>query len=91
MALNIKNAEVETLAGEIALLEGTTKTEVIRRALTERRQRLTAGSPAISRKDRLRQYLELRVWPSIPPKARRRWSKEEESRRLGYGKWGEPV
>jgi len=30
MALNIKNPEVETPAGELARLEGTTKTEVIR-------------------------------------------------------------
>jgi antitoxin VapB len=91
MALNIKNHEVESLASEVARLGGTTKTEAIRQALADRRDRLAAGSSDSSRGDRLRQFLELRVWPTIPAKARRRWSKEEEARHLGYGEWGEPV
>lgn len=40
MALNIKNQEVERLAAEVAKMTGETKTEAIRRALGERRQRL---------------------------------------------------
>ena len=40
MALNIKNDEVERLAAEVARLTGESKTEAIRRALAERRQRL---------------------------------------------------
>ena len=41
MALNIKNAQVEDLATEIAGITGESKTEAIRRALEERRQRLS--------------------------------------------------
>jgi hypothetical protein len=40
MALNLKNAEVERLAAEVARLTGESKTEAIRRALYERKQRL---------------------------------------------------
>src|SRR6266446_5355278 len=40
MALNLKNAEVERLAAEVARLTGESKTEAIRRALDERRRRL---------------------------------------------------
>ncbi len=40
MGLNIKNAEVEQLASEVADLAHETKTEAIRRALLERRVRL---------------------------------------------------
>jgi antitoxin VapB len=36
MPLNIKNAEVESLAAEISRLTGETKTEAIRKALIER-------------------------------------------------------
>jgi antitoxin VapB len=42
MALNIKNVDVERLAGEVADLARETKTEAIRRALVERRARLQA-------------------------------------------------
>src|SRR5215208_644444 len=40
VALNIKNAEVERLAEEVARLTGESKTEAVRRALSERKQRL---------------------------------------------------
>ena len=46
MALNLKNAEVERLAAEVARLTGESKTEAIRRALDERRQRLKGTSAA---------------------------------------------
>ena len=91
MALNIKNSEVERLAAEVARLSDTSKTEAIRQALTERKEKLRAISSSATREERLRRYLELRVWPTIPRKARRRWTKEEEKKALGYGKWGEPV
>ena len=39
MALNIKNPEVESLATELAHLSNTTKTEAIRIALLERKER----------------------------------------------------
>jgi antitoxin VapB len=91
MALNIKNSDVEHLAGELARLTGSSKTEAIRQALLERRERLAALASGASREDRLRQFLELRVWPAIPRKARRRWTKDEEDAALGYGDSGEPV
>jgi len=91
MALNIKNSEVESLATEVARLAGTTKTEAIRQSLVDRRDRLAAGASDSSRADRLRRFLELRVWPTIPARARKRWSKDEEARHLGYGDSGEPV
>lgn len=86
MALNIKNAEVERLAAEIAELAQETKTEAIRRALLERRARMRArkGRPA---GDTLRSYLERNIWPKIPAsELGRTLSREEEDRMLGYGK-----
>ncbi len=91
MALNIKNAEVEQLAAELARLSGTSKTEVIRVALRERRERAMALETDSGREERLRRFLESRVWPTIPPEASRTWSKDEEDAALGYGEWGEPV
>jgi hypothetical protein len=44
MALNLKNAQVERLAAEVAKLTGESKTEAIRRALEERRRRLKRQS-----------------------------------------------
>ena len=39
MALNIRNAETESLATALAALTGETKTEAVRRALQERLER----------------------------------------------------
>lgn len=89
MALNIKNPEVERLAEEIARLTGETKTEAIRRALAERRQRLSyrqrTGTPA----SRVRTFLERDVWPEVPkPERGRRLTRSEEDNVLGYGERG---
>jgi Rv0623-like transcription factor len=73
MALNIKNAEVEQLAEEIARVSKSTKTE------------------ESGREERLRHFLEMRVWPTIPPEASRPWSRDEEDAALGYGESGEPA
>ena len=40
MALNIRNAETEKLAARLAELTGETKTEAVRKALTERIERI---------------------------------------------------
>ncbi|MBM3745205.1 MAG: protein transcription factor [Acidobacteria bacterium] len=89
MALNIKNREVERLATEVAGMAGETKTEAIRRALLDRRQRLAIRRTDTSRGRRLRAWLENEVWPSIPPDVfGRRLSKEEEEAILGYGPGG---
>ena len=88
MALNIKNAEVERLATEVARLTGESKTEAIRRALEERRRRLKSVS-ADSRRARVLRFLEKVVWPTLPPdQMGRRLSREEEDEILGYGKGG---
>lgn len=66
--MNIKNAEVECLAGEVASLTGESKTETVRRALQERRERLVldAGDPG-ARASRLLRLLEQEIWPQVPP------------------------
>ena len=88
MALNIKNAEVERLATEVARLTGESKTEAIRRALEERRRRLKSVS-ADTRRARVLRFLEKDVWPTLPPdQMGRRLSREEEDDILGYGKGG---
>lgn len=65
MALNIKNAQVEDLATEVAELAGETKTEAIRRALEERRQRLSFQVVRENRSDERRSFLEREVWSVI--------------------------
>jgi predicted RNase H-like HicB family nuclease len=44
-----------------------------------------------ARTERLRSFLEKRVWPNLPEGASRPWTKEEKERFLGYGEHGEPV
>jgi antitoxin VapB len=88
MALNIKNAEVERLAAEVSRLTGESKTEAIRRALEDRRQRLKHGT-ADRRRERVLKFLEKQVWPTIPARERgRRLTRAEEDQILGYGKGG---
>jgi antitoxin VapB len=89
VALNIKHPEVERLASEVADLAGESKTEAVRRALLERRERLRIRvSPAASR-ERFRRYLEDEVWPRVPAaQLGRRLSREEEDAILGYGPEG---
>jgi len=89
MALNIKNAEVERLAGEVAALAGETKTQAIRRALEERKARLAVR---VVRRDRgadVRRFLEKEVWSQLPTRQLgKRLSRAEEERILGYGSRG---
>jgi len=89
MALNIKNPEVDKLAGEIARLTGESKTEAIRKALEERRQRL---SFAVVRRDRLAdlyQFLEREIWPQVPEQILgHSIGRKELDNILGYGAEG---
>jgi len=88
MALNLKNADVERLAAEVARLTGESKTEAIRRALEERRRRLKAVAPA-ERRRRILQFLRARVWPSVPKRELgRRLTRAEEDAMLGFGPEG---
>lgn len=88
MALNIKNADVERLADELARLTGESKTEAIRRALEERRRRLKGPSTA-ERRQRVLRFLQKQVWSTIPKKhLGRRLTRAEEDEILGYGPGG---
>jgi antitoxin VapB len=88
VALNIKNAEVERLVAEVARLAGETKTEAVRRALIERRERL-ASRVGVERSARLHRFLEREVWPSVPAEqSGRRQTRQEEDEILGYGPEG---
>ena len=88
MALNLKNAEVERLAADVARLAGESKTEAIRRALEERKRRLTGRSTA-ERRQRILRLLERQIWPTLPARERgRRLSRAEEDAILGFGPKG---
>lgn len=89
MALNIKNIEVEELAAEVAGMTGESKTEAIRRALAERRQRLARETGLPARADRLRRFFAEEIWAVLPREERGRpVSKREREEILGYGKEG---
>lgn len=89
MPLNIKNGEVERLVAEVARLAGESKTEAVRRALEERRQRLAFRVVQQDRTSHLREFLEHQVWPRVPRKQLgRRLTRREEESVLGYGPGG---
>jgi antitoxin VapB len=85
MALNLKSPEVERLAEEVARLAGESKTEAVRRALAERRQRLVYRQTSTRSGERIRAFLDCEVWPQIPKKERgKRLTRSEEDQILGY-------
>lgn len=89
MALSIKSPEVEELVAAVAALAGESKTEAVRRALLERRERLTLHHAHRERGSDFLRYLEEEVWPKAPPgQLGRRLSREEEDEILGYGPGG---
>ena len=86
MAMNIKNPEVERLATDVARLTGESKTEAVRVALLERRQRLALRVDPADRAQRARRYLEQQVWPLVPLSERGRGlTAAQEDEILGYG------
>jgi antitoxin VapB len=86
MTLSIKNRDVEMLVDEVARLAGESKTEVVRKALLERRAVLLRRGRSEDRGARLRRFLEMEVWSRIPPQGRLR--KNDEEAILGYGREG---
>ncbi len=89
MALNIKNAEVERLASEVAALTGESKTEAIRQALSERHQRLRVRMSDSARADRIERFLAREVWSRVPPdQLGCPPSREEREQILGLGQHG---
>ena len=89
MALNIKDAETEQLAAEVAAMTGESKTRAVRVALQERKRRLALRGDRGDRGDALRRFLEQEVWPQIPPDLLGKGiSREEREAILGYGPEG---
>ncbi len=86
MGLNIKNDEVVRLANEVALLANETKTEAIRRALEERREKLVKSK----RQPDIDMFLRTHIWPFIPAEmlGKPPLTREEEDEILGYGPEG---
>ena len=89
MALNLKNPEVVRLARELAEITGETKTEAVRRALLERRERLRQRTAEAGRRERVRRFLEQEVWTRVPSDQLGRMpSRTEREEILGYGRSG---
>jgi len=89
MALNIKSAEVEQLAEEIAAMTGESKTQAVREALKERRDRLAFGIAPAERERHLRRFLEQEIWSNIPAEQLgREHDASVDDRILGYGPEG---
>lgn len=85
MALNIKDAETEQLASEVAALTGTTKTGAVRYALRQVLDSLS-GPTVRQREERLTRFLEEEIWPLVPPdQLVRPLSKAEREQILGFG------
>ena len=79
MALSIKSAEVEKLVETLAAMTGESKTETVRRALVERRERLRFQQAHHERGSDFLRYLAEEVWPKAPAnQIGRRLSREEE-------------
>ncbi len=88
MALTIKNPEVEALVAELASWTGESKTEAVRKAILERRTRVSL-SHSKKTKLSLRAFLETKVWPTLPAKVLGKpVTKAEREALLGYGPEG---
>jgi antitoxin VapB len=90
MALNIKNKEVERLAAEVAELAHETKTQAIRRALEERKERLQPPAKQKSLEE-LVDFFRREIWSHIKPEYRGKpVTKQEREEILGIGPNGYP-
>jgi antitoxin VapB len=86
MSVNIKNERVERLLDEVAALTGESKTEAVRRALEDRRDRLIRHPSEASRGFRMRRVLEREIWPMVPPEVTgNQLTRDEEDDILGFG------
>jgi antitoxin VapB len=89
MPLNIKNAEVERLAAEVAKKTGETRTEAVRRALIERKAKLDFQIVRPDRRTAIEEFLAREIWPRVPRGRRGRApTKRERETLLGYGPEG---
>jgi len=86
MALNIKSERVERLLDDVAAMTGETKTEAVRRALEERRERLLQARRSENPVARLWRVMEREVWPTVPTSIiGRPLTRADEDALLGYG------
>lgn len=86
MAMNIKDAETEQLAAEVAALTGGSKTAAVRTALRELRDKLVRKETAEERYERLHRFLEEEIWPQLPAELLgKKISKGEQEEILGFG------
>jgi len=89
MALNIKNQDVEELLDEVVMMTGESKTEAVRRALLERRQRLALRQTRNKDEAHFLAFLQDEIWNQIPEDLLGKTiTKEEEDSILGYGELG---
>lgn len=88
MGLNLKNAEVERLATEVARLTNESKTEAIRKALLERKARITASSRRQKRSERVATILNDYRADLKPGLIGHRMKQNEEDDILGFGSGG---
>jgi len=89
MAMNIKDPQTEALAAEVAALANETKTQAVRTALQERKQRLQARARQRARAERIDRFLEGEAWPQVPEAVLGRpISKADRDAILGYGPEG---
>ena len=89
MTLQVDNPNVDRLLDEITQITGESRTEAIRKALEERRYRLSDKARATPNEARLLAFLQDEVWPLIPSDHLGvRLSKEAEEAVLGYGENG---
>lgn len=89
MTLTIKNPEVERLAAEVARITGESKTQAVRVALEERRDRLAAGVETSAKLAEVTRWPEEEVWPHVPPELRGRpHDPHADDELLGYGQNG---
>jgi len=88
VALNIKDPVAEKLVAEVAALTGESKTEAVRVALRERRERLALGAPRRDRKTAIDESLR-EFWATLPKGVLgKKITKKERERILGYGPHG---
>jgi antitoxin VapB len=86
VALNIKDPETERLAAEIAAATGENKTQAIRTALRQRKERLARERGGAAAGPDLVTLLETNVWPLVQATQQGAApSKAEREQILGYG------
>jgi len=89
MALNIKNQDVEKLLDEVVMMTGESKTEAVRRALLERRQRLALRQTHRKDENYFFTFLQDEIWAQIPANLLgKTLTSAEEEHILGYGELG---